>query len=59
MVGGPAFNPQVRELKCSRCGAKAMQRMNEHGRFDKMEKCPKCGQGQMGMVRILTYVPND
>jgi len=49
--------PQIRILKCPRCGFRHQQRMNKFGRFDKVKDCMKCGHEKMETLRILTRIP--
>ena len=52
--------PQVREVKCKRCGRREIQRMGEHGRFEKIKTCPKCSaENSYGTLRIMTYMPKN
>ena len=51
---------QIRIMKCGKCDYRVRQRILRSGRFDKINKCPKCEtEGQMGMLRILTQMPGN
>lgn len=50
--------PQIREVKCKKCGRREHQRMDDHGRFEKIKVCPDCkAENSYGTLRIMAYVP--